>query len=378
MKKRFLKIIMSVLTVAILLNLFTGCNSITIPNANAAYVSLSINPLVEFVVNDSNIVIAVNCANEDAEILLAETDLTGKTLEEASQIFVALATEAGYIDVESEDNQVTVTVISGSEDTQKEENIKNLIINRINKYFENNGIFGRVSVETMETFGEQIDALDVPLGKKKMIARALDMDPSLDIEVLKDMSMKDLMSIFKDKIKDGLDNTIRNEYKGEREALREEYRLALTQMFETAKAGLEAEFAAMFALETDIAALNEQLSVFEGTTEDRVDLELELQDKIAAYEILKAEFDVKMDELENAYENKTGLYADKIAEFEQALKELNESFRTQRDELREQHKQQIRQRIEEHKNKIQQHREQIKDRINEIKENIQNWRKGKN
>lgn len=220
--KKFLKLFTPVFAVIFAFGVFTACDLLPNANDNNTYVAFAINPQIELVVNKNNIVKAVNCANEDAEILLAQTDLIGMTAEAAAERVIELATEAGYIDVEGQDNEVTITVICDNE--TREEDLRNALKNRLNTYFENNGIFGRVSIETLETFGEEIDALDIPAGKKKMILRALEEDPTLDIETLKDMPINEIIALFRDTISDGLDSGMRAQLKGEAAQIREQFK----------------------------------------------------------------------------------------------------------------------------------------------------------
>lgn len=343
MKKKILKTIISVLALALAFNLFTGCELSNDTNddialANTTYVSISINPLVEFVVNEDDIVTAVNCANEDAEILLSDVNLVGLTVEEATETFVNLATEAGYIDENSEDNQVTITVVTEDEDT--EDGLQNRIKNRINNFFNKKGITGRVTEkEILEQYGEEIDALDISLGKKMMIVRLLELDDSLDINTLKDMTEKELIELFRQNTSNGLDSTIRDEFKDERDALREEFLAEKESMYQAAKDEIDTEYADMFTLETEIAVIEDSLLNFEGTEEERTALESELATKTAAYDVLQADYDAAMEQATNDYENMTGDYEALKAQFGDQLKEIIDSFKAQRQELKQEQKQ---------------------------------------
>ena len=332
MKKNLSKLILSVMTLTLLFSFFTGCASTNLPEADASvsYVSLSINPLLELVVED-NIVVSVNYANEDAEILLSDVNLIGMTVEEAAELFVNLAVLAGYMDIEGEDNLVTVTVIG--EDEEKEDEIKEGLKNTINGYFDNKGIFGRVSVETLEAFGEQAAALGVSMGHMKMILRALDLNPELDINDLKEMPINELVALFNDKIKDNLHHSVREQANAQKTALKLEY-------------------AQMFALGEEIEALQYQLQNFEGEEADRLMLQQSVAEKIAQYEQLHTAF-------------------------EAAMKAINDEAKTQREALKEQQKGQKEAKISENAQKIQQHQNQFETNKDQIKENIENWRNGK-
>lgn len=214
MKKKITKLTVVVLVVALALSVLAACDFLPTAEGETAYVKVTINPEVEFAVGEDNTVEAVNAANEDAEILLSDVDLIGLDIEEAVEEFVDIATEAGYIDEDAEteeENEVEVEIIGGDEETELQ--IRNRLRERINRYFNNNGIFGKVSEATLEEYAEQAAELGVSTGKTKMILKALDNNPELDIEELKDMEMKDLVKLFKDNANKGLDATVKAQYK---------------------------------------------------------------------------------------------------------------------------------------------------------------------
>jgi hypothetical protein len=73
-----------------------------------AYVTLDINPSVEIMTDESGLVCDVNPLNSDADLLLVDADLKGKTIEEVIDELVDTATDLGYI-TETDDNAVVVT-----------------------------------------------------------------------------------------------------------------------------------------------------------------------------------------------------------------------------------------------------------------------------
>ena len=58
--------------------------------------TVDINPSVEFMVDDQNKVVSVTALNDDGSILIAGEAFIGKTPEEATELVVQLATDAGY------------------------------------------------------------------------------------------------------------------------------------------------------------------------------------------------------------------------------------------------------------------------------------------
>ena len=280
MKKFIIKLIPLLLIVALVSVFAIGCGqspSSDTPAEAKTYVSISINPEVEFTVDENGLVLSTNTLNSDAEILLADIDLTGMTIEAATEKFVELATQAGYIDVTAETNNVTITVID--ENSETKDDIEQNIEERIYKYFDNNGIFGMVSKDTLDAYAEQAAALDVSVGKMKMILRAIDLNPDLTIEALAAMEMRDLVKLINGRHNEEmLGHTAREEYKTGLDALKTEY-------------------AAMFTLGEEIEALKLQLGSFEGTEEDKTELEETIATKQAEHDALKVQFDASKDTL---------------------------------------------------------------------------------
>ncbi len=177
------------------------------------YVAIDINPSIEFVVNEEDVVESFIFLNEDAELLCVDLDFTGMNIDDAIELFVQTATEAGYIDPEGEDNAVLVTVIG--EDGQEEqcEEIKTRIKNRLNKHFARNYISALVLTEdfTQEDLVAQAEDLGVSPGKLKLALAAQMSDDTLVLEELLEMPVKDIMSIVKEYHEEAF-----NEYKEER------------------------------------------------------------------------------------------------------------------------------------------------------------------
>jgi len=87
--------------------------------ASEIIVGIDINPSIEFTVDENDIVTSFNLVNEDALILCADVEFIGMNVEEAIELFIQLATEAGFIDVEAEDNAVLFTVLGGDDEELK-------------------------------------------------------------------------------------------------------------------------------------------------------------------------------------------------------------------------------------------------------------------
>ena len=110
---------MKKLLIAMFMVLFVGSLAACTLNdskASESYLLVEINPKIEFTLDEEEKVISINLLNEDAEIVAADLDLIGLSYEEALDLFLEAALEAGYIDVSSEDNAIFVTLYSDDEE----------------------------------------------------------------------------------------------------------------------------------------------------------------------------------------------------------------------------------------------------------------------
>ena len=94
-----------------------ACNGSTDEAKVQSFVSLDINPEINFTVDSNNKVISVYGANEDGKVLIyGEASLVGKDVEDAVEQVVQLAIDYGYLD---ENNSVVGTSVSANVDSDK-------------------------------------------------------------------------------------------------------------------------------------------------------------------------------------------------------------------------------------------------------------------
>ncbi|MGI6702098.1 MAG: anti-sigma-I factor RsgI family protein [Christensenellales bacterium] len=336
MKKGIIKIITLLLILALPIAFMAGCDSSLQQEKDYAHalISVKINPEVELAINEEGKVEGVYYVNEDAEVLLSQTDLIGMDAEDAVETIVDEATEAGYIDVEGQENEVEIGVITeeDEEDTPIQKQIQNRLRERIHKYFDNNGIFGVVSEATLEAYAEQAAELGVSTGKTKMILRALELDPLLDINELKDLPMNELARGLSQRVKNkaNIATSLREEFLEDREAVL-------------------AKYPEKDILEQEIKTIKEQLEGYEGTEEERA--------------ILEASLETKETELQALLE-----------QIEEEIEQLHQEYKAETQQIREQQREEAQQRKEANRQRVQEHRENVsKERV----EQVQQWRKNK-
>ena len=88
------------------------------PAPAPTYMSIDINPSFGIEVDEDGVVASVEALNEDAVIVLLDTDLVGKTVEEVFTTIVSLAKELGYL---KEDGTVNVVMSNDTAAVLQEE-----------------------------------------------------------------------------------------------------------------------------------------------------------------------------------------------------------------------------------------------------------------
>lgn len=287
---KFTKII-SLLLVAVfgigaLASCASGDGGSTLDNEAMTYVSLRINPEIELLADGDGTVVAANAVNEDGEVVLSTVDLEGKSIEEAGAIFTETANDLGYFTPDGEKDTVYIDVESAvdGEGAELEEKLNK----SIRDYFNNNGINGKISPETLDKYADKAADWGISTGHTKLVMRALDAHPELtDTEVL-ELSIKDLMKLLKGD-------------KGEEKiaaGLKADYRAAIE--------ALKAEYAGLFALRAEIEELETQLEG-ELTEDERSAILAQLAEKEAELKPIQLAYKNKLSELKHAFRDASTL-----------------------------------------------------------------------
>ena len=169
------------------------------------YMSIDINPSFGIEVDEDGVVVSVEALNEDAVIVLLDTDLVGKTVEEVFTTIVSLAEELGYL---KEDG--TVNVVMSNEFKAVEEAIATRVENVLDD------VNARLSAENI--------TINLEKGKEALVS-ALE-EAGKFVEGMEDWSAEHLHKYFKDYDSEKIDAFIADvKAQGEeiRATLEEEY-----------------------------------------------------------------------------------------------------------------------------------------------------------
>lgn len=199
------KIISFVLGIMVLVGL-AACSDLG-NEVSGYYVSVDINPSIEFVVDEDDNVESYLFLNEDAAILCVDLDFVGMNIDDAVELFVETATAAGYIDPEGEENAVLITVVTDEEDENDDEGNeerRKAICERIRKrlvtHFARKYINSIVLTEdyTQEDLLLEAEELGISPGKLKLVYAAMFTDETLVKEELIELPVKDLLAIVRE------------------------------------------------------------------------------------------------------------------------------------------------------------------------------------
>ncbi|MFA7561175.1 MAG: hypothetical protein WCY80_03605 [Candidatus Izemoplasmatales bacterium] len=182
----------------ILALIFTGfslmaCNLNEDEYSDYSYLSLEINPAVDFVIDKDEKVTTYQFRNEEAEVVAAGLDLIGKNYEEALQLYLNAAIDTGYLDVTRDDGAVMIQ--TGGKNDEENLSFMNQVQTHLQNFLQENAIgavvmnFGEVNTETKE----YAQTNDVSYGFAKMVLNYLEINPDAIEEDVLEMTPKEIM-----------------------------------------------------------------------------------------------------------------------------------------------------------------------------------------
>lgn len=127
------------------------------PKTSGGYFVIDINPSIKISYNESGVVTGTEALNEDADVLLVNLSLEGKTPEEAIDAIFDKCIQLGYFSAERENNAVMASALTegGERDEAMTEQVK--------KHFSNQ--FSKKKIRGVVITGVQNSALDEQAGK---------------------------------------------------------------------------------------------------------------------------------------------------------------------------------------------------------------------
>ena len=305
-------------------------------NSNVAksIVQISVNPNVQFILNDSNRVIEVNYLNQDGEIVLINANVKGKKLDEVVDIFINASIEVGYIDVDTLGTKIEIYV--QNENSEEVEKLQNRIIKNINNIFDKNGIIAGAVARVKDDLIKKAQEFGVSVEKYSLMLQASILDTSLDILDLKEKTEQQILEIIKNSVA---------EYQN--------IAFSLKNSFVESIQTLKNQFVDMFELDEEIEYLKESINKTNLTEEAKETIKAQIDRCYEKYNELKVKFDEEYNKLVKKFEEDSHSYILKSKEKFKELKENNSA-------------------------KIKQHLNNFNSNSEEVKQKIKNYRNSLN
>lgn len=112
----------------------------TVASTELLFVNLKINPDVELIIDDNNVVVAVVAKNEEGEVLIAGLELIGLDIEAATALIIEEALAAGYLP-EATENLVEIEFAVTGEDQTAVDDLETNLDQSIKSTIENKAIY---------------------------------------------------------------------------------------------------------------------------------------------------------------------------------------------------------------------------------------------
>ena len=142
MKRRIFSLMLAVFLIIPCACLFGACGNSTDggddTQANAKVMNISLNPAIEFVLDQNDQVVTVNALNEDGNHIIsvaidAKTTFEGLSAEEAVDYFLSIAKENGYL-ITGNQEEIKISISGEAEE------LLNKVKDKANAYFNANGL----------------------------------------------------------------------------------------------------------------------------------------------------------------------------------------------------------------------------------------------
>lgn len=158
------------------------------------FITIDINPSIELEIDPNNLVSRVRPLNEDAVILLSgeESKILKKRVFEAIKEIIKIAMDEHYLD----GNDLLISAVN--ENQEQELAILNKIKAEVKDYLEELNYQGNLSfLEGTSHLKKQAKKLGISVGKLQLINKALERNPNLTIDDLKDKSIQEINNIIR-------------------------------------------------------------------------------------------------------------------------------------------------------------------------------------
>nr|WP_300091836.1 hypothetical protein [Sedimentibacter sp.] len=170
--------------------------------APATYVSLDVNPSIEYTVNTFGRVLSVKAVNDDGEVITSELDVKNVNISKAVKVTIDKLRENGYI-TDDEDAGIVITISASN--NEKAEELADELEEETQEYVEEIGETAEVEAEAVgKERVEEARTLGVTPGKLNLVqklvesAEGVEGAEEIDMEEWLDKSVKEINKAIKE------------------------------------------------------------------------------------------------------------------------------------------------------------------------------------
>jgi hypothetical protein len=175
-----------------------GWNTIWQDDAGT-FISIDVNPSIEMMADDNNMVSGLHGLNEDAELVLQDVNQEDNSLDQVVSSLVESMADHGYLKPEVQ-NSILVSV--ENKDAEKAEQIKTVITNDIYEALDKSEIDSVVltqDVKKTKELEKEAKALNISVGKMNLIQTLAEKDAGLDVQQMAEMSISDISDLAQER-----------------------------------------------------------------------------------------------------------------------------------------------------------------------------------
>ena len=175
-----------------------GAYSYTVPYS---LVDVDINPSIEITTNIYDRIIKTEALNEDGQKLLLTGSLKHSSLDEGITVILNNAVQQGYLKGETAENAVVFTIIS--KDVKKSEKLQKGLETAATTELKAKGVVSELVVgKASQQEHDSAREIGLTPGKLNLIEKAIEAEPGLKLEDLKDAPVRDIMKKIKENRKE--------------------------------------------------------------------------------------------------------------------------------------------------------------------------------
>ena len=153
-----------------------------------SFVDMDVNPSIELKLNKLDRVIGTYAFNEEGKLILAETDVSNKKMDEAIDMLITEIGEQGYI---VEDG--LITLVLQTNDKSKEKTLLNRIRKLNSVVAKKNELYSDIEIFSVdEQVKKNADELDISCGKYLAYTELKEVDPEMSVEECKRSTIQEM------------------------------------------------------------------------------------------------------------------------------------------------------------------------------------------